>query len=79
MFTVYAISSIRDNYIYVWLTDNLERRFTEHNNWYNRTTKPHSPFTLIYQEPHTTREGARLREKYLKSWQWKDFLKTLKQ
>ncbi|WP_366518035.1 GIY-YIG nuclease family protein, partial [uncultured Flavobacterium sp.] len=37
MFFVYAISSLERNYIYVGLTDNLERRFFEHNSGRNKT------------------------------------------
>jgi putative endonuclease len=31
MYYVYAISSLERNYIYVGLTNNIERRFSEHN------------------------------------------------
>ena len=76
-YTVYAIKSISRNYIYVWLTNNLEKRLKEHNNGYEKTTKPYAPFTLIYTEELATRSEARIKEKYFKSWQWKDFLKAL--
>ena len=56
MFTVYAIRSETHDYIYVGLTDNMGRRIKEHNNGYNKTTKPYAPYTLIYNEKHTTRE-----------------------
>ena len=77
MFTVYAIKSNTKNYIYVWMTNNLEKRLKEHNNGYEKTTKPYAPFTLIYTEELATRSEARIKEKYFKSWQWKDFLKAL--
>jgi len=77
MFTVYAIKSNVKNYIYVWMTNNLEKRLKEHNNGYEKTTKPYIPFELIYKEEYITRPEARTREKYFKSWQWKDFLKSL--
>jgi putative endonuclease len=76
MFIVYAISSISRNYIYVGLTDNIERRLSEHNNGYNKTTKPYTPFRLIVTESFPTRIEARAREKYLKSGIGKEYLKN---
>ncbi len=78
MFYVYVISSLAKNYIYVGLTDNLERRINQHNSGKSKTTKPYMPFVLIYQEKHETRAEARIREKYLKSGIGKEFLKSLK-
>lgn len=76
-YTVYAIKSTDRNYIYVWLTNNLERRLNEHNLGKEKTTKPYSPFKLIYSEKFKTRIEARIKEKYLKSGCWKEFLKDL--
>ena len=39
MFYVYAISSISRNYIYVGLTNNIEKRFAQHNKGENKSTK----------------------------------------
>ena len=78
MYYVYAISSLARNYIYVGLTDNLERRINQHNSGRSKTTKPYAPFVLIYHEEHETRPEARIREKYLKSGIGKEFLKSLK-
>jgi len=60
------------------LTDNVERRFTEHQSGNNKTTKPYRPFKIILIETFNTRPEARLREKYLKSGVGKEFLKSLK-
>jgi putative endonuclease len=73
-----AISSLEKNYIYVGLTDNLDRRFFEHNSGKNKTTKPYKPFTLIYFEECTTRIEARFREKYFKSGIGKEKLKIIR-
>jgi len=48
MYLVYAIKSKTRNYIYVGLTNNIERRLKEHNEGFNKTTKPYRPFELIY-------------------------------
>jgi putative endonuclease len=49
------------------MTNNLEKRIKEHNNGYEKTTKPYTPFKLIYKEELETRPEARIREKYFKS------------
>ncbi|MEQ8628851.1 GIY-YIG nuclease family protein [Ekhidna sp.] len=77
MFYVYAIKSESRNYIYVGLTNNLERRLSEHNGGKNKTTRPYRPFVLIHSEKFNTRIDAREKEKYLKSGIGKDFLKSL--
>ncbi len=77
MFVVYAIKSLSRDYIYVGLSDNLERRLSEHNLGKNKTTRPYKPFKLIYKEYFSTRIESRVREKYLKSGVGKEFLKSL--
>ena len=77
MYYVYAIKSTKRNYIYVGLTNNLNRRIEEHNSGYNKTTKPYSPFEVIYFEKLPSRLEARKKEKYLKSGIGKEFLKGL--
>ncbi len=78
MFYVHAIKSEARNYIYVGMTNDLQRRLKEHNNKENKSTKAHAPFQLIYFEKFETREEARKKEKYLKSGIGKEFLKELK-
>ncbi|NQV76185.1 MAG: GIY-YIG nuclease family protein [Bacteroidetes bacterium] len=77
MYFVYVLSSLTRSYIYVGLTDNIERRINEHNKGYNKTTKPYRPFQLIFTEQFSTRIEARAREKHLKSGIGKEFLKNL--
>ncbi|MCH7773845.1 MAG: GIY-YIG nuclease family protein [Bacteroidetes bacterium] len=77
MYFVYAIKSIYRNYIYVGMTNEVERRFDEHNTGKNKTTRPYKPFKLFYSEKFRTRTEARKREKYLKSGIGKEFLKSL--
>ncbi|WP_309614857.1 GIY-YIG nuclease family protein [Flavobacterium sp.] len=79
MYYVYAISSLERNYIYVGLTDNLERRFFEHNNGKNKTTKPYLPFKIIYTQEFETRLEARQKEKYFKSGIGKEKLKIIQE
>ena len=67
MFFVYAIKSLERNYIYVGLTDNIERRLSQHNKGENKSTKAYKPFVKIYLEVFSTRVEARIKEKYFKS------------
>jgi len=76
MFYVYAISSLQRTYIYVGITNNFDRRIDEHQKGYNKTTRAYRPFRVILVEKYETRQGARKREKYLKSGVGKEFLKS---
>jgi putative endonuclease len=77
MYFVYAIKSENRNYIYVGLTNNIERRLAEHNGGMNKTTKPYRPFSLIYSEQFETRVEACKKEKLFKGGSGKEFLKNL--
>jgi len=77
MYFVYAIKSISRNYIYVGMSENLERRLKQHNNGTNKVTKTYRPFVLLLSEEFESRELARIREKYLKSGIGKEYLMTL--
>ena len=74
MITVYVIKSTNKPFTYVGITSNLSKRLLSHNNGYNRSTKPYSPFELIYAEEYRNYTEAREREKYLKSQAGKVFL-----
>lgn len=78
MYYVYAIRSTKVNYIYVGLTNNLNRRFSQHHTGKERTTRSYAPFELLYKETCIDRGTAREREKYLKSGVGKEFLKSIK-
>jgi putative endonuclease len=78
MIIVYAIKSLERNYIYVGMTNDLNRRIQEHNNGENKSTKSYRPFILIYSESFPDRVSAREKEKYLKSGVGKEYLRSLK-
>lgn len=67
MFTVYTISSTIKNYIYVGMTENIDRRFFEHQQGYSFATKPYRPFEILFTEECEDSISAREREKYWKS------------
>tara|TARA_R100000353_G_C6354917_1_gene154391 strand:- start:195 stop:446 length:252 start_codon:yes stop_codon:yes gene_type:complete len=79
MFFVYAISSLYRNYIYVGMTDNLERRVQQHNDGKEKTTKPYLPYILLYSESIDNRIDARTREKYWKSGTGKRQLRQMRE
>ncbi len=75
MFYVYVLQSFKDNNFYTGFTRNLKRRFTEHQNWRNLSTKSRAPFKLVYYEAYLLEEDALNREKYLKTSMGKRVLK----
>lgn len=66
MFYVYVLKSIKDSSLYVGYTDDLKRRFVEHNEKKNVSTKDKTPFQLVYYEAYRSRADARHREDMLK-------------
>ena len=77
VFFIYVLKSKIAKYLYVGLTDNIERRFKQHNDGRCRSTKHYYPFDIILIEEFATRPEARRREIYLKSGIGKEYLKTL--
>jgi putative endonuclease len=66
MYYVYLIKSLKENFFYVGSTDDLKRRFSEHNNRKNLATKHYAPFKLIYYEAYRSKKDALIRENKLK-------------
>ena len=66
MFYVYILKSKRDHRLYIGSTNDLRRRFAEHNNGQVRSTKSRTPFELRYYEAYFSEEDARHRERSLK-------------
>lgn len=75
MFYNYILQSIKYGDIYIGYTNNLKRRFKEHNNGLNTSTKQHKPWKLIYYEACLEEKDAKRREKYLKTTQGQRLLK----
>ncbi|MEK7500887.1 MAG: GIY-YIG nuclease family protein [Patescibacteria group bacterium] len=76
IYYVYALKSLKRNYIYVGLTNNIERRIDQHQSGKEQTTAPYRPFQFVLVEEYATRLDARRREKYLKSGIGKEWLKN---
>ena len=77
MYWVYAIQSEIDGRIYVGMCQDIPTRVRQHNQGKTKSTKGYIPWKLIYKEEVTSRQLARVREKYLKSGSGKEFLKSL--
>jgi len=78
MYYVYILQSIpKPTFTYKGLTDNLERRLTQHSKGKVKSTKLFLPFNLIHVELCETREEARTVEKMFKSGYGREIIKEL--
>ena len=79
MFYVYAIFNPVKKKVYIGQTEDLERRLKEHNDpncqrhLYTKRIGP--SWSLIYSETLSDRKSALIREKQLKSYQGRLFIK----
>jgi len=75
MFYVYILESIKNKNLYIGYTIDLRRRFQEHNQKENFSTRPYAPWKLIYYEACLDEKDAKRREKYLKTSQGRRLIK----
>lgn len=66
MFYVYLIKSKKDSSIYIGYTNDLKRRFKEHNAGNSKYTKNKCPYELVYYEAYKNISDAKFREDNLK-------------
>lgn len=79
MFYVYILQSQKDQSLYIGYTNNLKRRFLEHNKGLSLATKYKLPYVLMFYEAFTNTKDAKHRETYLKSgWGFRSIKKLLK-
>jgi len=71
----YVLKSIKDKKLYTGYTNNLKLRFEQHQKGLVKSTKDRRPLKLIYYEARLSRQDATHREKYLKTYLGKMFLK----
>lgn len=74
MVYTYVIRSKKDNKFYTGTTNDLRKRFREHNEGKVTSTKNRGPFELIYYEGCINKEDAFVRERYLKTGMGKRYL-----
>lgn len=76
-FYVYVIKSLHKDFIYVGFTTDLKRRFKEHNNKNELSTKHYAPFDLVHYEAYRDEMDAKRREEYFKTTKGKTTLKQM--
>lgn len=76
MFYTYVIKNKLGDRIYTGLTNDLRKRFKQHNEGKSTWTKSRGPRKLIYYEVCLDQNDARSRELYLKSGMGKRYLKN---
>jgi putative endonuclease len=77
MYFVYVIKSLKYDWNYVGITNDIQRRIQQHNAGQNKSTKHYKPFKLIFSEEFPDRITARKREKYLKSAAGRRWMKSI--
>ena len=76
MYYTYILQSKKDKNFYTGYTNNLKKRFDEHNSGKVASTKNRIPFDLVYYEACSNQQDATHREKYLKTSWGKRYIKT---
>ena len=75
MYYAYVLQSEKDMDFYVGFTKDLKLRFDQHDKGIVESTKDRRPLKLIYYEACLDQRDATKREKYLKTYHGKMFLK----
>ena len=76
MFYTYVLQSEKSGKFYTGYTNDLRKRFKEHNEGKSTYTKGRGPFRLIYYEACFNQTDAKARELYLKGGRGKRYLKS---
>ena len=76
MWYTYILVSDKDKHWYTGCTNDLRKRFKEHNEEKVFSTKNRGPLKLIYYEACINKNDAFAREKYLKTGMGKRYLKN---
>ena len=76
MYYTYVLQSKKDDKFYVGFTKDLKLRFDKHSKGKVESTRDRRPLNLIYYEACLNQEDAANREKHLKSYHGRMFLKN---
>ncbi|HEX7042552.1 MAG TPA: GIY-YIG nuclease family protein [Patescibacteria group bacterium] len=77
MYFAYVIKSKRFEWYYKGLSDDVDRRFDEHNSGLVKVTKFYAPFRLVHVEIVETLKEARTMEKFFKSGYGREIIKEI--
>ncbi|OGS70009.1 MAG: endonuclease [Flavobacteria bacterium RIFCSPLOWO2_12_FULL_35_11] len=76
-FITYVLFSKAYNKIYVGFTSNLIVRFSSHNKLGKGYTSKYRPWEVVYIDVFVTKKDAMLREKELKSFRGREFIRNV--
>ncbi len=74
---VYILRSLKDGLFYIGCTNDLKRRYGEHQRGENISTAKRLPLELIFYEAYPSKEDAEKRERYFKTAKGKTTLKQM--
>jgi len=75
MYYTYVLQSKHDGKFYTGYTKNLKLRFEKHTRGQVESTRDRRPLELVYYEACLNQDDATKREKYLKTYHGKMFIK----
>jgi len=67
MYYFYLLKSEKTGNAYYGITNDLQKRFYQHNHGLNQSTKPYAPYELVYYEAYRSKALAEDREKKMKA------------
>ena len=73
-YDVYCIKSNRKNWLYVGMTNDIDRRTRQHQAGYSKSTAPYRPFKLIFKERYPDSKTTRSCEEYLRTSSGKRYI-----
>ena len=76
---VYILRSLKDWQFYIGSTNDIQRRFAQHQRGENISTAKSLPLELLYFEAHRSKEDALRREQYFKTTKGKTTLRLMLQ
>jgi len=78
-FYIYVLQSEKDKSIYIGYSNDLKRRFEEHNKGLCPSTKNKAPFRIAAYEAYSSETDARTRERRLKQFKnaYRELLKRI--
>ena len=76
MFCVYVLYSVKIDRLYIGQTQDLKKRLREHREGVSFYTKRASDWRLIHSEEFQTRSETMRREKQLKTYKGREYLRN---
>lgn len=77
MYYTYVLRSFRDGKLYIGYSENLRKRFRDHQLGVVESTRARRPFELLFYEAFKEQEDALRRERYFKTTKGKAALKKM--